>query len=550
MPQFLVTSPEGKKFQVTAPEGATQADAIAYIQNNIGAAPVSEVPQQPRPQTAVPMPSDDRLNAGLAEQLNPLNILGIADEFGATFDAGTKYIGQRGARALGYDVPQQNFDERYSEALNQRRGNIAAAQEHLPAESIAANIGGIALTGGLGAGSAGLSTIANSLRTGGTLARIGKGMAAGGTSGAAYGFGAGEGDIGNRLESAGENAVLGTVLGGAIPATGAIARSIGKETSYAFKGLKAGDADSLKKVGSAIKQSSSSAYADMRNIGATFKNQTINNLLGKVEKDLLKTGKLNARLHGDTLSVLDDLKVSAKQGKLSLEELDQYRQLLSDTVRKNTSKIDGANPDALKARQAIESIDDLVENLKPNQLSKGGKPAVDALNKARSEWSRYKKYDRIATILDKSEGDANYIKRELKKLADDKRSGFNLKEKLALKEASRLSVTEGILKSLGKFGFDIGGATRLGNTALPVGGLLLGQPGLTIAGTIAREGQKAIAKGKVADLLKIIEQGGNVSAQQLSQLPQGQATKLLQKLRNTPLTANQASQAGAIRSRP
>ncbi len=35
MPQFIVTSPEGKQYKVNAPEGATQEDAIAYVQTNV-----------------------------------------------------------------------------------------------------------------------------------------------------------------------------------------------------------------------------------------------------------------------------------------------------------------------------------------------------------------------------------------------------------------------------------------------------------------------------------------------------------------------------------
>lgn len=39
MPQFVVTSPDGRKYRVNAPAGSTQADAIAYVQQNIAAKP-------------------------------------------------------------------------------------------------------------------------------------------------------------------------------------------------------------------------------------------------------------------------------------------------------------------------------------------------------------------------------------------------------------------------------------------------------------------------------------------------------------------------------
>lgn len=36
MPNFLITSPDGRKFNITAPDGATQEDAINYAKNNLG----------------------------------------------------------------------------------------------------------------------------------------------------------------------------------------------------------------------------------------------------------------------------------------------------------------------------------------------------------------------------------------------------------------------------------------------------------------------------------------------------------------------------------
>ena len=43
MPTFLVTAPDGRKLRVTAPEGATQQEAIAYAQQQFSAQPVERV---------------------------------------------------------------------------------------------------------------------------------------------------------------------------------------------------------------------------------------------------------------------------------------------------------------------------------------------------------------------------------------------------------------------------------------------------------------------------------------------------------------------------
>ena len=53
MPTFTVTSPEGKRFKVTAPEGATQADVLAYAQREFASRPAASAkadgPQAPPP---------------------------------------------------------------------------------------------------------------------------------------------------------------------------------------------------------------------------------------------------------------------------------------------------------------------------------------------------------------------------------------------------------------------------------------------------------------------------------------------------------------------
>ena len=52
MPQFHVKAPNGKTYAVTAPEGATQDDALKYVQQNLGQ--LTATPSASSPQTAVP----------------------------------------------------------------------------------------------------------------------------------------------------------------------------------------------------------------------------------------------------------------------------------------------------------------------------------------------------------------------------------------------------------------------------------------------------------------------------------------------------------------
>lgn len=491
MPIARVQMPDGRIGRFEVPEGTQPEEVEAFVGQM----------QTPQEETA---PIAQEYTAPEA----PISSIGrtVLDQSlqGATF-GGADEITDR----IGAGIASLYTGDKYSDTLKQSRDlsktRLQNEFEQRPVLSIGANLGGALLTGAAGASTKAGNIISNSLRSGNLPARITKGVASGSTSGALYG--AGTADEGNRIEGARQGAIVGGVLGGTAPALANVVKATSSEIKNIYKGFKARDAEELQAVESAIKQKSSEAYQKMRDTGSVLSPRISGRILTQIDRNLNKSGKLNDKLHGDTLSVFEDIKDAARKGKIELEELDQYRQLLGDVVRKNTTKLEGSNPDAFKAQQAIEAIDDIVENIKPVDLVKGDKQAVEALNTARSEWGRYKKFNKVSLILEKSEGDANYIKRELKKLYDDpkRRRGFNAKEVSVLKEASRLSTTEGILKSLGKFGFDIGGPSRIGNTALPIGGIALGQPGLTAAGTVARQSQKYIARGKAEELLRTIE---------------------------------------------
>jgi hypothetical protein len=53
MPTFEITAPDGAKYRVTAPEGATEQDALARVQSQMGGAPVSSAPQATEPSARI-----------------------------------------------------------------------------------------------------------------------------------------------------------------------------------------------------------------------------------------------------------------------------------------------------------------------------------------------------------------------------------------------------------------------------------------------------------------------------------------------------------------
>jgi hypothetical protein len=285
----------------------------------------------------------------------------------------------------------------------------------------------------------------------------------------------------------------------------------------AIAGFSLNPVKTLDEVGAAIKEKSSNAYKAIRESGAILKPKTTQSIFKGIDEVLQDSGILNPRLHGDTMGILSDLKTLAKNKKsaVGLEELDQYRQLLGDVVKKNTDVAGKMNADAFKANLAINKLDDVVEGLGSDALTKGDQKTLDTLNFAREEWKRYRKFDAITNIVRKADGDPNRIKTLLQNFTNNPKNlrGFTVGEIEAIKRAKTNSTAEGLMKAIGKFGFDIGSGRNAGNTALPLlsgagagAAFGAGTAGATVAvGTLARQAQKLSARGQVDQILQMIE---------------------------------------------
>lgn len=376
---------------------------------------------------------------------------------------------------------------------------------------------------------------------------------AGGAAVAAPAFGAykaGESEPGQRLDAFKEGMGTGAVVGAALPVAGAVVGGIGgaalKGTKNAITGATARSVDDLREVAQTIRDSSSEAYSKMRDAGAILGPQATQNIALNLTETLKKDGALNPRLHDKVLAVYDDIQQAASKGAIGLEELDQWRQVLGDIAGNLGDKVNGR-----KAKLLMNGIDDIVNNVAPSDLLNGSVEAIDALKSGRALWAKQSKFNSVVDVINKSGGDANKLKRDLEKMLIDPRKtrGWSEAEKMALKDAARQTTGEGLLKMVGKFGFDLGSNLSVGNTALPaIGGVLAGTGSgigagalVPVVGTAARSTQKAIARGKAENLLKIIEQGGNITGDLIDALPQTEKKKFLSSVMQMPV-----AQASAI----
>lgn len=275
-------------------------------------------------------------------------------------------------------------------------------------------------------------------------------------------------------------------------------------------GAKARDVEALADTTFDLKQAANPSYQTVRDSGTTLTDDAAQQLSSNVDKAIASSGLTNARLHGDTLSVLDDLKAAADKGDLTVEGIDQYRQLFRDVIEKNTDGIRGMNPDAFKANQAIKALDDSLGNLTAADLAKGDLSAVQSLQEGRAQYAQANRFQSVANVLKQAGGDPNRIKAGLQRFVnkDSNLRGFSLDEIAALRAAATNTTTEKLLKLAGKFGIDLGSSLTPGNTALPAISAFVG--GATAApivagGTIARQAQKYLARGKAEKALQMIQ---------------------------------------------
>lgn len=460
----------------------------------------------------------------------------------------TSGLGAVGAKA--YDkLSGENVTEGISipELYNQAQQNYAATSEAHPLASLAGSLTGIAGTvplafskniiGAPGKVGKALDVIPQALQkigkfasTGNLASRAAKGALVTAPAGALYG--AGEAKPGEMLEGAKYGAGLGAVAGAALPVGLGAVGGLASGTKNLIKGIGSRGVKALETNLGAIKQSSSAAYTKMRELNATLTPEASNEVLNDIKKTISEDGLLNTRLHTQTVGLIEDFEKRVGSGEpLGLEELDQWRQLFGDAAGRFTEPAD-----ARKASMAIEALDEAVEKIGGQNLANNTQEALDALKLGRSEWRRARKFETIADIIKKADGDANALKRGLKSLADNKKKtrGFTTAEILALQDTSRNSAGEAILKMLGRFGFDLGSgrAAGTGVGAIVGGGVGFGFGGaglgLTVPalGTVARSAQKWIAKGKVEKLLSVIEEGGKPSAKEINALPVEDAQKI------------------------
>lgn len=335
----------------------------------------------------------------------------------------------------------------------------------------------------------------------------------GAATGAGYGglYGAGDANafsndtIGEREKNAIKGAATGAVLGGAIPAAGAAIGTVG-DMARGF-GATAGNAEKLAEKSNELHDAASPFYAQMRKNGDTLTDNASLALKSYVNGALNSSeNKYIPALNPKTTAIVDALNDAVDKGSIGVSDIDQYRRLLNRV---------GGSEDGFSAGVAKKAIDNTLNSLQGKDLSNGTTESIDLLNQARSASAKAFRYQSVADILQKANGDPNRIKSLLGRFVadDDNLRPFNLAEKAALRNAADTGFVGNIVKGFGKLGLDFS-KTGTGNTVLPyitsfakAGGANLVPGGIPMvaAATVARQGQKFAVRGAAQKALDLIE---------------------------------------------
>lgn len=208
MARFEIIGPDGGRYQIEAPDGASESDVMSYVQQNISGA------QAKQPDASM------------------LESFGRGALQGATFGFSDELYGA-GKGAYDKLFGSGDFTGTYAKERDAVREANKRAQEANPGSYFTGEIGGgLALPmGAARAGFRGAQVAADATLGARSLASA----KAGGKVGALYGLGVGEGDAGNQALSTLGGVAGGAAFGGAVPAIVDVASAAARTPAQLYR---------------------------------------------------------------------------------------------------------------------------------------------------------------------------------------------------------------------------------------------------------------------------------------------------------------------------
>lgn len=365
MATFIVTGPDGKEYEITAPESATEDQVLKYAQENFtGAAKQTPVEQQ------------NTVGQELGRQVGLTGralVEGLSAPVNAALNFGSGAYNTI-ANLAGSESRLPYASELQSKGLTQLG---VPEPKNLLERSVQAGAQGMASTAGTAIPGTVLSAnLAQQIPAAGAA-----GMVAEPTATVVKGF---MGDItGSDLAATLASMGVGTIVGASAGKTAA-ALSEGKAPLVTMQD---------------IQQRASRAYTRVSNLGIELTPKTATTIV-----DDIKTNLNNARFLPENApsvqTVLNKYDSILSKGNVSFEDLDQMRQLANDLKGDKDANV------RRLASVIVSSIDDKVAKLSPSDVSAGAggvDEAVKTIMDARKDWRNLSRASTIENIINTAE---------------------------------------------------------------------------------------------------------------------------------------------------
>lgn len=419
MPTYVVTSPDGKEFEVNAPEGATQEQVLKYAQENFSSA------AKPTERSFL---DDLARQAGLTVRAG---ITGITALPALGADPLAALINQAAGRKV-MDLPSQGVQNLMTKAgLPVPEGSLersvqagASAMAGIPAQALASGT------------SVALAPLRQNL-----LQQTAAAGAAGASAQKAQEV------VLEATENPFASIVAGLAAGsvaGGLASKGATAATTRREPLVTLD---------------EIKRRAQQSYNTMETEGVFLKPKSVLDTFSDIEGKLVKQN-FNPRLddHRPVAQVLDQVREMVGTQRVSFPRLEQMRSALNDL---KTSK----SPATRKyAGQAVAELDAYISNLSGKDVLAGKgnlSNAVKAVQSARKDWRNLSRATVLedalniaeAKALDPKASEGELIRRQLINLAanKDKMRFFSQREQNAIKSVASGPLADPLLSLLARF---------------------------------------------------------------------------------------------------
>lgn len=581
MPKYRITAPDGRKLEVTAPEGATPEDVMGFVQQQMGGTQPDPIAQQAaaldpqaaeieqtkntplgeylRSQAMQPVPGETeeqrniRLGGQITGEERPGMVPGMAR---AGLQGGTFATGDEAQAAMQAAIDPLlgrgeglDFGERYGQRVARERGRLEQFREDQPIAAYGTEMAGALPTALLPAGALGRMA-----QTGSTGARVAAGGTLGALQGGLYGAGAGQDTLGDRLTEAGKGAAVGGAVGAAAPLVARGVQTVAQEVAdtSAMRKLARG-VEKIDDWTANLKGRAQRAYKRVDQAGVQVKPERLERFRKELAMDL--ANDIDPVLHPKATSQLARLEEELATGKFP--DYMATRRRLAAVAQSN-------DPDERRiGSMMVNAFDDFVDGLEADDVIAGDPRGLgQTWREARGLWKRFRNAEMIDDAFTRADlqasGVENGLRVAFRRILQNKKlaRGFEPAEIEAMKKVVKGTATGNTLRRLGRMssagtgqqsnmlGFLLSGSLGAG-----AGGAVGGPAGAAVGATVlptigyaAQKGAESLSRRNANIVKALIAQPQAWKPQQVRNTVSGLIELAMQ--RNVPVTAQMRPQGG------